>query len=249
MAKEGYRAGYCDDGGIFIGRNIQSDFHQHHSIAVVLSFGKAFRITEAEKEPEVYWAALIPGDFSYSLSTDENDYAVFIHLDPYSDIGLSLALEKNRVYGFDRTVFLSILEKYKLWLKSEESSEQAIQGLLNDTVAALKDAHSGTRKIDRRILECIHYLRKSGTDNYSIKDAAERASLSKSRFSHLFREQTGVIFRQFVLHCKLVKSLKSIYNNENLTEAAFFGGFSDQPHFNKTFRKSFGIKPSRVKNS
>lgn len=43
-------------------------------------------------------------------------------------------------------------------------------------------------------------------------------------------------------HCN--KSINAIYEQNNLTQASFIGGFSDQAHLTGTFKKNFGIKPS-----
>jgi transcriptional regulator GlxA family with amidase domain len=39
-----------------------------------------------------------------------------------------------------------------------------------------------------------------------------------------------------------------MYENNNLTEAAFIGGFADQPHFSRTYKSVFGNKPSSSEN-
>ena len=41
---------YSDLGGIYIGKNIKSDFHKHHLIAIILSCGEPFEITLFKEE-------------------------------------------------------------------------------------------------------------------------------------------------------------------------------------------------------
>lgn len=54
MTKSKYKIGYSDNGGVFIGKNIQSGFHKHHSIAIVLSFNKPFEIIDESNQINLY---------------------------------------------------------------------------------------------------------------------------------------------------------------------------------------------------
>ena len=83
------------------------------------------------------------------------------------------------------------------------------------------------------------------SEKLPIHVIAGAVHLSASHFARLFKKETGMTFRKFVLHSKLIKSIYAIYEENNLTEASFIGGFSDQPHFTRTFKGNFGIKPSQ----
>ena len=86
--------------------------------------------------------------------------------------------------------------------------------------------------------------KQSDLEKIYIDQIAELVHLSSNRLSHLFKKETGLTVRQFVLHRKLVKSIQAMYEQHNFTESSFIGGFSDQPHFTKTFKNAFGINPS-----
>ena len=79
-----------------------------------------------------------------------------------------------------------------------------------------------------------------------IKDIASKAHLSESRYAHLFKEQVGIPFRRFVLWTRLQTTVKSVIEGNSLTSACYDGGFSDLPHFSKTFFDMFGVPPSSV---
>jgi len=61
------KIGYSDLGGIYMGKNIKSDFHKHHLIAIILSYGEPFEITRENGQPELYEAVFIQKDTNYKL--------------------------------------------------------------------------------------------------------------------------------------------------------------------------------------
>jgi len=242
-----FKIGYSENGGIYMGKNIQSEFHEHHLIAIVLSFIEPIEIIDKENQSNTYEVALIPKDTSYKLSTSEGDFTVFIHLDPYSEVGIKLNQKDSEIHRLNREDFLETLKKIREWFEGYDNTSQNIDYLLHSVFESVVTTKFIQRKIDARVLTCIQIIKKSNLDTIQLKHLSDQVFLSPGRLSHLFKEETGLTFRRFVLHCKLVKSLQAMYNQQNFTEASFIGGFSDQPHFTKTFKKSFGINPSSSK--
>ena len=56
MNPDNSKIGYSDLGGIYMGKNIKSDFHKHHLIAIILSYGEPFEIIREKGQPELYAA-------------------------------------------------------------------------------------------------------------------------------------------------------------------------------------------------
>ncbi len=242
-----YRIGYSESGGIYIGKNIQSDFHENHLLTIVLSFSEPFEIITKMNQSYSYEGAFIPKDTLYMLSTNQNDWTVFIHIDPYSEIGMKLNPIDNRIQPLKRCDFIKTLSSAKLILQGVSDTQQNLDFLLQSVVDPLTTTFS-PKVLDERIKKCIQIISQSKSNSVQLKDVSEQVFLSPSRLSHLFKQETGLTFKKFVLHRKLVKSLEAMHNHRNLTDASYIGGFSDQPHFTKAFKKSFGIKPSSSKH-
>jgi len=75
---------------------------------------------------------------------------------------------------------------------------------------------------------------------------AKVAGLSESRFSHWFREQTGLPLRSYRKWLHLIFGLDQALKGLTLTDAAHSAQFSDQAHFTRTFVQMFGVRPSDV---
>lgn len=77
-------------------------------------------------------------------------------------------------------------------------------------------------------------------------ELASLATLSESRFSHWFREQTGMPLRSYRKWLRLIFGMESALRGHNLTEAAHEARFADQAHFSRTFSLAFGVSPSEA---
>lgn len=247
MEQTKYRIDYSESGGIYIGKNIQSDFHENHLLVIMLSFTEPFEIITKENHSSLYEAAFIPKNTLYKLSTSSIDWTVFVHIDPYSEIGMKLNFKDAKIQPLKRSDFVDTLNMAESWYHRETDENKSIDILLDSVVTSLTTTFS-PGILDTRIHKCIQIIRQSKTSDIHLKEIAEQVFLSPSRLSHLFKQETGMTFKKFVLHRKLVKSLKAMHNQHNLTDASHIGGFSDQSHFTKVFKKSFGIKPSSGKH-
>lgn len=105
-------------------------------------------------------------------------------------------------------------------------SPPAMDDALNTVLQALDATLSGRTEAQRR------------------QDLARLVGLSESRFSHWFRERTGMPLRSYYKWLRLVRGVEQVLSGRRLTDAAYDAEFSDQAHFTRTFVALFGVKPS-----
>jgi len=98
--------------------------------------------------------------------------------------------------------------------------------------------------LDPRIQKICDYLRADLPERLEVSELAQRVGLSASRLSHLFRQQTGVPMRRFLLHIKMNRVLAHWELGKSLSRLASEAGFYDQPHFVRTARNMFDALPS-----
>jgi len=75
---------------------------------------------------------------------------------------------------------------------------------------------------------------------------AETVHLSESRFTHLFRQQTGLSLSRYLLWLRLFEGVAAVARGDNMTSAAHRAGFADLAHMSRTFRSTFGVVPSEL---
>lgn len=97
-----------------------------------------------------------------------------------------------------------------------------------------------------RYLHALHYIRSEiEHGDLSLSQLARHFHLSESRFSHWFKQQSGIALRSYIKWQRLIAAVDALQSGLSFVEAANQAGFTDQAHFNKTFVAHFGIVPSQ----
>ena len=100
----------------------------------------------------------------------------------------------------------------------------------------------GNHEYEERIEEILSYISGLKTIEHSIvDDLCNKIYVSKSRLSHLFREQTGMTLHSYLAFEKLNKTFHYFYEGRNITEACMLAGFDSSSHCAATCKRMFGI--------
>ena len=98
-----------------------------------------------------------------------------------------------------------------------------------------------SRPREARAKEMLH-SRIDG--NISIADIADACNLSRSYFTHAFRETTGQTPLQWLIAQRLARARTLLMEFERpIAEIATACGFADQSHFTRVFARSMGTPP------
>ncbi len=235
------KIGFSDIGGIYIGTDIQTGRHLHQAVTIAVSLSDPFLLQCEQTEFSCTGVLIQPNTFR-KFTLPGRGYVAFIHIEPFSSQGLSLTDKESPCKILNPLQIKSITRLVQNWFHGYENNETHTEEIINKIIRET-GTHSPTYTIDPRIAHSIVSIRH--TSNPTLKEISQAIHLSSSRFSHLFKQQTGISFREFVLYTKLVKSLKAIYLHQSLTDSSYSGGFADQAHFTRTYFKAFGILPSK----
>lgn len=99
-------------------------------------------------------------------------------------------------------------------------------------------------KHDDRITELLALLDECSCDDHTITQFADKVALSKSRLSHLFKEQTGVPLKSYITLHQMEQAFIGMFRGESITEAALNAGFDTSSHFAATTKRLMGTSAS-----
>jgi len=121
------------------------------------------------------------------------------------------------------------------------------EDLLNRLLPGFSSQHT----IDDRIRETLTYIDHRLGDRLLLDEVAGQVFLSAERFRHLFAQETGVPFSQYVLWKRIKQVIFQVLQHGlSMSTASIQNGFTDQAHFTRLFRRTFGVSAKQLlKNS
>jgi AraC-like DNA-binding protein len=236
---------------MYIGRNIDTSAHDHHAIQIALSFDHPFYISTPEGSFKKVMAVIIDSDQPHECRAGDNRF-LLLNIDPMTTIGRAL----KKKYLTRRAVTELPAEDSSPFLRSIEQSLSVdhldslhVHDVSRQFVHRLS-ALEGSPVVDQRIEKVMRLLKEKRGEIFKIEDLAAEVLLSPGGLTHLFKKQIGIPVKKYILWARIALAMQKAFETKDLREAAVHAGFSDTPHFEKTFRKMFGLYPSAIlKNS
>lgn len=218
--------------------------HQHHAIQLTISFNEPFEIISPIQGSKNSRFAIVPESIPHKLNSKSDEYIVCIYIDPFNKLAHLL---KNK-FGLNTQIIFddNLLEQIPPVEKFFGAKNNDLNQLIVSLIECITDCTLTLNKNDIRIKKSIDYLTTNLDNTLKLSDAASFSCLSESRYAHLFKIQTGISFRRYVLWLRIQKTLLSILNGNSFTNACYIGGFTDLLHFNRTCQEMFGNSPSAI---
>lgn len=213
--------------------------HRHFAKHILLS-DKPFVCTAGSQSISTH-SAVIQSNVAHHIKRSEQAKTVVFLL--HEATNLSRSMEEMFFKHRDMDVLPSHIENKALDLFSRNASLSEIDAFMENWLAA----HAAdSDPIESRILEAMRITDSlEGIDPAIYDEISKKVFLSKSRFLHLFKEETGIDFKNYLLIKKLEKTYNYVTKNDlAITEAALLAGFSSASHFSAACKKHYGISLS-----
>lgn len=218
-----------------IGRLPPNRPHRHISASLLVGLDQPFRL-QVDGHWRLTRAAIVAPDVPQAL--DPANAAMWIaQLDPDSRFWRSLV----PLVGDGRSADIALRDE--ILPPVGEFDCVAMRSHLTGLVACVgRDPVA----LDDRVAKVCDSLRRELPEKLDVSALASTVELSASRLTHLFRQQTGVPLRRFLLHMKMNRALTFWEPGKPVSRVAAEAGFYDQPHFVRTAREMFDALPSEV---
>jgi AraC-like DNA-binding protein len=101
-----------------------------------------------------------------------------------------------------------------------------------------------------RLKPLFDHVRQHYADPIPLSDAAALCGMSKAVFGREFKEASGMTLGNYLNHIRMTHALNLLEESSApIAEIASKLGFSDQSHFDRRFRQTFGRTPSQHRAS
>ncbi len=230
--------------GLYLGPTFGTEMHAHHAAQIGIALTGTLRLRTRHNGP---WrrsrALIIPPDSPHQID-GEGRVVSLLFLDPEAVETRSLMQrQKTGVRTIPDPTLRRLLPLLRrCW--QEQWDSQATERLCRSFIQMLTSQEASLPALDLRISQVVQLLRATPDRRMTVAQAATAVALSPSRLAHLFRAQTGLAIRRYVLWLRLADAVQKMTSGVSLTVAAHAAGFADSAHLSRTFRRMFGLMPS-----
>jgi AraC-like DNA-binding protein len=221
----------------FLARHAVVDVHYHQCFQVVVSLRRAIDSVIDGKPYQGLNGFFVNQYVTHSCQVEDNESLVyFIDAESYQGWQLKNMLDGRPFVPIDAI---------------PEVTGPDMVRFSTDLLNRLLPGFSPQRPIDDRIREALAYIDDRLGDPLALDEVAGQVFLSPERFRHLFAQDTGVAFSQYVLWKRIRQVIFQVMQHGlSMSTAAIQSGFTDQAHFARLFRRTFGVPAKEMlKNS
>lgn len=186
---------------------------------------------------DFYWAHFIP----------ELRWMELLRHPHESSGAIRLSLGKSIVFERAASAFSRLVRDNR---HTGRHAELLSLNALEEVLVHLAGFSSADQRLDARIADTLGYLIDRLDAPHTVAELAARVSLSPSRFSHLFKEQTGDSVLETLLKLRLKHAARLLEHTPMLvSEIAGLAGFQSPFYFTKQFTALYGVSPSAYRKS
>lgn len=211
--------------------------HRHHALQIAVGLSGPFRF-ESGGTAELYKSVIVAPEAEHRLDSLGREVAVLL-AEP--ELAVSRAASERLLGGasFARLP-TGDAECFRALCRQADLPSPA------QVLALVAPGARPPSALDPRIAALQEKLRALPEKRATLGELAAELGLSESRLTHLFKQETGVSLRRYLLWLRLSDAMARALSGVSLTEAAHAAGFSDSAHLSRTCRGMFGINPQAV---
>lgn len=189
-------------------------------------------------------------DRSFPTRPGQVDLSAYLHLlqpriDAYAGFPVPVRLQPKRPIAMRETM----LRLVDAWLARGPHDRLRAQAAATELVASILADHAPARRAGAReesppLNWVTSFLSHRLHEPITVEEMADRAHLSPSRFSALFKQQFGVPPHRYFMRLRIGHAGELLTTTALPQEdIAAYCGFANVHHFSKTFKREMGVTP------
>lgn len=167
----------------------------------------------------------------------DGEIAFFLFVDPTSHF--AEVLRQSFLNGEKAAAFAFPYIQQKKSLLTERLIKKVIFDFAGDI-------YFSKQNLDERILQLLKNVDEFKHLGSRVSELAERYSYSESYLTHLFKKETGLALKSYLLMRQFEYVWHEIMKGKSLTDASMDAGFFSPSHFSDVCRKLTGISVTKV---
>lgn len=135
-------------------------------------------------------------------------------------------------------------EPFSIIIPSSLSVRSAVERLIRFGERFVSRMEAET-KLRKEIFEVRRWILTDLSRRFTVEAAAEVAGMSLSHFAHVFKEETGASFIEYVNACRMDRARDLLLTTDlRIKEIADRLGFENANYFTTLFKRQFGMSPN-----
>ena len=207
------------------------------------------------KEKDIF---LVPPHTKVAYSADENDPCLY-HWVAYSglfanELTVKAGLTVNDAYVISPTNFNSVLRKIKEMNEiatNVSGVEFKLLGHLYILFSELFDKNESLIGDDKRhVNKAIEYLETHYQEELKVNDLAKNLLLDRTYLYRLFKQQTGLSIKEYLINLRMEKAKDLIANtNQSIHAISVLVGYTNYLSFSNVFKDKVGMTPNAFRKA
>ena len=164
--------------------------------------------------------------------------------------------------NLSRTAYCSLVRHFMemgiCYFKKEHHSRLMVAGLINlyfyellENIFCEKISKEAQEAMAQKVLRMrfiTDYINEHYMEPLYLTDIADKAALSMSRLSHIFKESFGISFQEYLaqIRCQHARELLE-ETDKKLLDICLESGFSDPKYFNRDFKEIYNVTPKEYR--
>lgn len=233
---------------LYYGISPDNDVHSHHAVQVCIGVEGEISVYDEQNNETSRGRCLVVGQDSAHKVIAENTNVIALYFEPDCQKNQEFITAINKYPGTAVKSIPLTIGQIKLITNNlvvDKCAASVWERLFNAVRHNIGNT-SSLETEDKRVRRVISIVTKEKGKDVDLSLLAEKAYLSPSRLTHLFKQETGISVSKFIVWRRVRSAVDLLSRGESLTDAAHNSGFSDLSHMSRTFRQLFGFAPSSL---